>query len=59
MQKLRKIYGLKTPQQIKERILWNHIQAITLRVFGMDAKKRLRTMDDHFTRCERNETSPE
>jgi hypothetical protein len=53
---VQQVYGLKTPEQIKLRIIWNHVQVNTLRLVGSGNRKKLKQMDAQFRSCERAET---
>lgn len=55
LEDLQKIYGLQKPKQIKMRIIWNHLQALTLETFGPQNRKQLQQIDAHFSACERLE----
>ena len=52
---LKKIYGLQKPEHIKMRIMWNHIQALTLQAYGPGTEKKLAEMDAQFRLCERQQ----
>lgn len=54
---LQKIYGLTDPGQIKMRIIWNHVQALTVHAYGDSHRKKLKAFDAHFKLCEQVELS--
>jgi hypothetical protein len=47
-------YKLKTPEQIKMRIIWNHMQALVVNVAGdnPDNLRKLKRYDIQFRLCE-------
>lgn len=56
---LQKIYGLRTPEQIKLRIIWMHIQALTLQVHGNTPENvaKFKTYDRAFEMAELEENT--
>ena len=52
---LQKIYGLETPEQIKLRLIWNHLQMLAKVTFGdsEENKRLLKMYDARFSACER------
>lgn len=53
--KLQKLYGLKSPEQIKQRIIWDHIRALIIFSCGDSAKIQLGKINRHFRLCEQME----
>lgn len=55
---LKSIYGLKSPAQVKMRIIWQHVQAITLKVHGDTPENvsKLRAYDRAFSQAETEES---
>jgi hypothetical protein len=51
---LQRMYGLQKPRQIKMRIIWNHVQAIMINLYGDSPEnlRKLRRYDLHFTVAE-------
>jgi hypothetical protein len=47
-------YGLSTPDQVKQRIIWNHVKAIIQHVTPPtpENKARLMKYENHFNKCE-------
>ena len=55
--KVKNIYLLATPEQIKQRMIWNHLQMLVRRTFGESPKnvKLLKELDRRFLACEAKE----
>ncbi len=54
--KLQAKYGVRSPEQIKMRIIWLHLQQLTMAQFpGNDTKATLRRFDRDWKQCENNE----
>jgi hypothetical protein len=55
-QKIQQAYGLKTPDQIKLKIIWHHLQALVRGQYpGTETDNLLRKYDNHWRQCEREE----
>lgn len=54
---VKSLYGLKDPAQVKLRIIWQHVQAITLKVHGNTPENvnKLRGYDKAFSQAEKEE----
>lgn len=55
--KVKNIYLLATPEQIKQRMIWNHLQMLVRQTFGESPKnaKLLKELDARFLACEAEE----
>ena len=55
---LQKVYGLTTPEQIKLRIIWQHLQALTLEVHGKTPENisKMKSFDHAFRIAEQEES---
>lgn len=55
--KVKNIYLLATPEQIKQRMIWNHLQMLVRQTFGESSKNRmlLKELDARFLTCEAEE----
>lgn len=55
--KVKNIYLLATPEQIKQRMIWNHLQMLVRQTFGESPKNQmlLKKLDDRFLACEAEE----
>jgi hypothetical protein len=56
-QELKEHYQLTSPKQIKDRIIWNHLKAITRQLFGdgPENSTRLRKYEQQWILCEQEE----
>lgn len=54
---VKNIYLLATPEQIKQRMIWNHLQMLVRQMFGESTKnkKLLNELDSRFLACEAEE----
>jgi hypothetical protein len=54
---LQNLYQLKSPSQIKQRIIWLHLQAIIIKLHGNDKSvvEKLKMYDRQFRMAEREE----
>ena len=54
---MQKLYRLQTPEQIKLRLIWNHLQMLAKVTFGdsEENKKLMKMYDARFDACETEE----
>lgn len=57
MEKLKKMYGLQDPQQIKMRIIWMALKQLIKASYGNSPKNKkvLQTFDNHWKMLEKQE----
>ena len=55
--RVKNIYLLATPGQVKQRMIWNHLQMLVRQTFGGSPKNQmlLKELDDRFLACEAEE----